>query len=623
MRADTMARLRRSRPRSSRHSLFLLVCLLVSQLATTSLGALVNSEVAVGMDASAGFVRVQANMRLRNDGPAEERTVRLATPGGTGAILVSQGKKLERATRRPVLRSADDREAFQVELAESLEVGDEVSLVVAYELPDALSPSPAEIKEGEDHFVELSMPALFWSPYRTERLKASAKFASRPAGNVVSAPEPFKVERSSVALGPYAELPPFWDSPLKLRFKSNRAMLVSTEAVREMYVSHWGNIAAKEEFHVENAAARHVGRWSRIDYEKGSLSPLQAHTAIGDVWVNLPKRSTNVVYKDLVGNITTSRMRKPNSKHVPVQLTFRFPLLGGWKNLFWYTYDIPLSDFAQSSGLSHRVKVPVYPSINEKFLCRRLVIRVLLPEGAKNVAVQSHSSLQFSVKESVEKTTLNYFGRTVVTLEASNVFANLPGHDKHVYVTYDFAPLMLLAAPLLVATGIFAMFLAFIVYAGADLRLVPEEEDPKARAAAIVTDQHIRVAAVIKKLDASHEELDALFTVLSSASDGGSVMASRLSVEGNLQRQEAELLAAAAELKRIGSDSAEIAGALGKRFAEKRDLCMKAISSKLMLLEGRMSEEKYSKQVEGAIAMDLSKICEELDALAEALLEHM
>jgi oligosaccharyltransferase complex subunit alpha (ribophorin I) len=592
-------------------------------LATGAHAAISNSEVAVALDASADIARVRVKIRLRNDGPSAERVVKVSSPGGTGSILVSLGDKLTKASRIPATRSAGEGVLYEVALATPLEAGDELALVVAYDLASAIVPSPPEIEEGGAHFVELDVPTFFSSPYATKSLTAVVKLANRPTGDVVSGPQPFKINGATVVFGPYSDVQPLWKEGVKLRFKNNRGMLVASEALREVYVSHWGNIAAKEEYHVENAAARHTGRWSRVDYAKGSHSPLASHTAIGDVWVYLPMRSSNVVYKDLVGNITTSRMRKPNGKNLPVQLSFRFPLLGGWKNHFWYTYDVPLSDLAQSRGLSHWVKVPVYPSINERFMCHRLSIRVLLPEGAKNVAVLPHPSLEFSVAKTLEKTTLNYFGRTVVTLSASDVYANAPEHDKHVYVSYDFAPICLLAAPLLVASGIFAVFVAFIVYAGADLRLVPEEHDPKARAAMLVTDQHLRIAAALRRMDASHAELDLIFTQLNNTSEAGAAMASRLSIESSLKEQEAEIQASSAALKQIGSESADLAAALCKRLSEKREFCMKAISSKHMLLENRMTEEKYMKQVDGVIALQLRAVSEELDALAEALLEHI
>lgn len=584
--------------------------------------ALVNARVTVGVDATASVARVQVMLRVRNDGPEPQSAVRLVAPVGSGAIVVGEGDKLTK-TGRLVAEKEADGGGYGVVLRKPLAAGDEIALAVSYEQLDAIVPSPSEIAEGESHYVLYAASAYFASPYVTESATTVIKMSGVPVAGVVHAPEPNEVSGTTLTLGPYSNVPAFANAPVAVRFKNDRGMLVAASALREMYVSHWGNVAVKEEFLVENSAARHVGRWSRVDYDKGLAAPLASRTAIGDVWVNLPKRSTNVVYKDLVGNITTSRLREPNAKHRPMQLSFRFPLLGGWKNHFWYTYDVPLSDFSSSLGSSHRLSVPVFPSVNERFLCRRLAIRIMLPEGATNVNVLAHPSLEFASAQTAERTTLNYFGRTVVTLTAPNVYASSAAHEQSVVVTYDFMATYLLAAPLIVAAGIFALFLAAIVYAGSEVMLVSDQDDPAACATALVTDQHMRIAAAIRVIDADHAALDALFSRLTSVDDARTVAPARMALESRLRDQEAELASAAAELRRLGRGGAEVAGALAQRFGQKRDLCMRAMSSRLMLVEQRMTEEKYVQQMNGTLSPALVLVADELELLADALIQDL
>lgn len=596
----------------------LLVLFLLSLSLSPSTSTLINTRVFHVIDATADVARVQAQVRVRNAGSAPVSEVRILAPSGAGAISVCAGEKL---TRSGMLQGRSRPDGHYAFLREPLFAGYEIVLVVAYDIVSAIAPSPAELPEGSSHFVRLRCGAHFLSPYHTEVASTTLRLARKPNGGVVDAPGPVDVDGSVVKIGPFVDVPAGSVSEeVSVRFQNDRGMLVAKEYTREMYVSHWGNVAVREEYVVENGAAKHVGRWSRVDYDRGASTPFGSKTAIGDVWANLPKPSTNVVYQDLVGNITTSRLRKPNAHYRPVRLSFRFPLLGGWKNHFWYKYDVPLSFFATSSSRSsssHRIKVPVFPTVNDKFTVRDLSVRVLLPEGATNIRAIDHPSVHFSTRHTTEKTTLNYFGRTVVTLATANFYTGATTHDKHVVIEYDFNPTYLLAAPIIVAIGIFTLFLSVIVYAGSDMNLVPDQDNPALCASMLVTDQCLRIASAIRAIDTDHGELDALFSAVGSKAPGD-LSTKRMEIESNLKVRELEIASAASELKGIATNKADIASALKQRFALKRDLCMRAFSSRIMVIEGRMSAEKYRKQVEEGIAADLTVVVEELERLAEA-----
>lgn len=260
----------------------------------------------------------------------------------------------------------------------------------------------------------------------------------------------------------------------------------------------------------------------------------------------------------------------------------------------------------------------MFPSVNEKFTCRDLTIRVLLPEGASKVRAHAHPSVDFVTKLTTEKTTLNYFGRTVVTLTARNFYTGTTTHDKNVMIEYDFHSSYLLAAPIIVALGVFALFLSVIVYASSDMNLVPDLDNPTLCASMLVTDQCLRITAAIRVIDSNHADLDTLFSQIGSK-NSTDVASKRMQIESELKVQETEIGSATGELKKFATSKAEIAEALFKRFALKRDLCMRAVSSRTMLVEDQISEEKYAKQVQGDIASDLTIVVDELERLAEAL----
>ena len=82
-----------------------------------------------------------------------------------------------------------------------------------------------------------------------------------------------------------------------MRFRNDRGMLVAELAAKHVHVSHWGGMAVSETYEVHNAAARHVGEWSRVDHTGGSgMMGISAGsryaTAIDDVQANLPADAT-------------------------------------------------------------------------------------------------------------------------------------------------------------------------------------------------------------------------------------------------------------------------------------------------------------------------------------------
>ena len=49
----------------------------------------------------------------------------------------------------------------------------------------------------------------------------------------------------------------------------------------------------------------------------------------------IDKKARDIYYRDIIGNITTSNVRR-QSDGVNVELTMRFPMMGGWKTEFYW-----------------------------------------------------------------------------------------------------------------------------------------------------------------------------------------------------------------------------------------------------------------------------------------------
>lgn len=71
-----------------------------------------------------------------------------------------------------------------------------------------------------------------------------------------------------------------------------------------------------------------------------------------------------MVYRDQIGNITTSHLRRASRDICAVQLTSRYRLMGYCKKQFWFTYDRADKDKFKTDGMVHEVRVPVWQFVD-------------------------------------------------------------------------------------------------------------------------------------------------------------------------------------------------------------------------------------------------------------------
>ena len=125
------------------------------------------------------------------------------------------------------------------------------------------------------------------------------------------------------------------------------------------------------------------GHFSRIDYllkqqerEKSNVvEALHAH---------LPKSAFNILYRDDIGNVSTSRISDTPVTKV-LELRPRYPLFGGWKYKWHQGYDVPLDFYlVKKSGNDYTVDISFTPPI-QNLTIENLRVELVLPEGATYV----------------------------------------------------------------------------------------------------------------------------------------------------------------------------------------------------------------------------------------------
>lgn len=99
---------------------------------------------------------------------------------------------------------------------------------------------------------------------------------------------------------------------------------------------------------MKHGGAEMAGSFNRItftwsDYRQRGMStpPNPILTGMDELSVVLPKTARNLHYRDDIGNISSSNARRDDRGYVLAQIRPRYPLLGGWKADWSFSYDVP------------------------------------------------------------------------------------------------------------------------------------------------------------------------------------------------------------------------------------------------------------------------------------------
>lgn len=151
---------------------------------------------------------------------------------------------------------------FSISLHNELGVGEAVTLEVLYILTHSLDPFPVEIGQSESQLVYYRDGAFILSPYPVKQQITLVKTSSAKVESFTTV-EPTHRAGAELKYGPYENSPPFAYSPIIVHFENNNPFAVVDELVREVEISHWGNLQITEHYKLGHAGARHKGVFSR------------------------------------------------------------------------------------------------------------------------------------------------------------------------------------------------------------------------------------------------------------------------------------------------------------------------------------------------------------------------
>ena len=198
-----------------------------------------------------------------------------------------------------------------------------------------MSPKPKTISQiGDFPRMVYSGNVYVPSEYNVVRQVTEYRTVQVVSYNEDLQPNRINAERQIVTFGPFSDVSGFNYSPCSIHFYTNAKYLTVDNLIREIEVSHWGNIAIEETYELHHAGPALKGSFSRLDYMIGHHS-----NAIPEFVQRIPVNAFDVYYRDIIGNISTSHVFR-HEDHVKFEITPRFVLFGGWRDEFKTGYNL-------------------------------------------------------------------------------------------------------------------------------------------------------------------------------------------------------------------------------------------------------------------------------------------
>lgn len=428
-----------------------------------------NESVKRIIDVTSTLVLTRATVTVRNESPSVHTHYQLLFPPEQVGYLSDVWVSTSGSGTLHALSVSSD---YKVKLPSPLAANESITLDVRYAAA-TLHPFPTTVVAFEIPHFRFHDRVHWHSPYPT---RAQTTALALPADEVREHHgllEPFAQDGKRFVLGPYTQVPPEGTESFGVWFANRKALLVADSYVRSYYVEPRGRMHAKEEFQLRHAGVPHKGEWSRVDYARPGGSKYVAVAA--DVWANLPPDATDVRYKDLIGNVTSSRLKAPTKDKRALQLTFRYPLMGGWRNYFWVSYALLRDRYVRRVDKGeYKLTVGLFPSLNLDLLCEKLSVRVYLPEFAHDIHVETHPSIKLGSSIKKERTTMTVYGRPVVEL-TGEMLRSKSKHAKMVVIRYRYNDLWKWLMPAIMCIELLAVFAVFVACARSGLQGAQEQ----------------------------------------------------------------------------------------------------------------------------------------------------
>ncbi|KAJ7771353.1 Ribophorin I [Mycena maculata] len=380
-----------------------------------------------------------------------------------------------------------------ITLPQALGLNATVNIVLETIQTHATYPWPERAAQQEDQALKYNTDLFVLSPYHTAVQRTKIR---SPTPTVHSYTTPEKLETftldapvtksgATITYGPYNNIVPSANKefilkhqqPVVVHFGYEYPVAEVPTLKRAAEISHWGaNLNIQDEIHLRNAGPALKGHFSRLDHQTQSFYKRSAPHVIPGLTLHLPAGIRNTYYYDLIGNVSTSRLRTvpsvpknaQSNQYSVLELKPRYPIMGGWNYSFTLGWDAPLEDSAswdKSTG-KYIVEVPVLTPIPATVV-NDAEVKIILPEGATNVEFATPFPA-VSSSMSTHITYLDTVGRPAIILHFKDLTEK---HALPIFVSYNVPLTAHLKKPIAVAAAFFSVFAFGLVTRRIDLRI--------------------------------------------------------------------------------------------------------------------------------------------------------
>ncbi|KAK3010629.1 hypothetical protein RJ639_012332, partial [Escallonia herrerae] len=576
------------------------------------------------IDLASQIVRIATTLKVENAGGDPVSEVLFAFPDHQAknlALLVAtttEGKGKTKSSGGSLPIEAVHPEGmppaltwYTVSLPKGLGKGESLTLDIMAVFSHLLRPFPEKITQGDIQLVVFQDSAHYLSPYEVKRQSVRVKLPE-PKVESYTKLEDTKFSGSEITYGPYENLPPFSYSPIAVHFVNNKPFAVAKELVREIEISHWGNVQVTEHYTLLHDGAQSTGEFSRLDYQ--ARPQVKGASSFSNLVAMLPPRAHSIYYRDEIGNISTSNIYGDSTKTL-LEIEPRYPMFGGWRTSFTIGYGLPLHDYLFHSEGKRFLKIFFGCPMNEMVI-DNLIVKVVLPEGSSDISV----SVPFSVKQGQETkfSHLDMVGRPVVVLEKTNV---VPEHYQHFLVHYKFNSLSLLREPLMLISGFLFLFVACIIYHHADLTISKSSASYLAKLQWDEVQASIQqVLNIINRCIATHDKVEASLRDLSRTGDVQACKAARKAAD-NLWKELSKDLKPLLAFLQSSPQAVQILPKVEELVAKEREL-QERIMSKHSTVVDCYEKKSSGRDIDNRVASIQQKITalrQEVDDLIEVI----
>ncbi|KAK1068181.1 dolichyl-diphosphooligosaccharide--protein glycosyltransferase subunit 1 [Friedmanniomyces endolithicus] len=386
--------------------------------------------------------------------------------------------------RANIMTQTDDdsrsTQYYKITFPSALPSKEQLTLSITYYTLSALSPLPAQIAQTDKQYVLHAFSAYAPCAYTTSKQKTKLKLPGVDVPDATTLPaelnadgkEDPQKQGTTYTYGPYNELPAGAVQEVSVRYEFTKPLLHATLLERDIEVSHWGsNIALEERHWLHNRAATLKNHFSRVTYQQSAYYNPPT-PALKEMRFPLTIGSMDPYFVDEIGNVSTSRFRS-NIREANLELKPRYPMFGGWNYSFKVGWNNDLKGFVRrTKGASDQyvLKVPFFegPKQAEGVEYERVVTRVILPEGAKNIHFETTVPL-VSNATGLHPTFMDTIGRTTLTLTAINMVDEF--RDRDLVVTYEYPFAARFRKPLVIFAGLLAVFAVSWVVGNLDVNV--------------------------------------------------------------------------------------------------------------------------------------------------------